>query len=1120
MFHVVYSNAYEILQTYLRLDLEQALFESKASFPQVSVVVGTKTLADKLRRDLSDQWGVCAGIQFQTAGAWLSRYLACDLSEGSRSSDFLWTVWSILTPEFTARYDRLNAFFNHALENRTPAMARYDLAVRIADTFALYVNYRLDWVLQWMGISDFVEYRRWVKPTEKQVLESQPDLNWQKDLWKAIYARLQNSRLDSARSNLEVLSRFRSYEKLRALVNENQPHSLFIFMPMALSPMALPIFKALNDADHDVRVYLFNPCREFWFDSYDPETQADAHEDDKILLFLRRNAASTRALINRFDVFAEESESPDPRERYKPHASSDYVTTLEAPTDWRSLRVASRVSRTDLNLAEGDGQAPTVLHALQKAVLMNDASELPETFTADDHSFRIIKAPTAIREVENAVDMIQAILAEDQTIKPSDILVVTPDIEGLTPAIDATFEALPESRKIQYRIAGQWNADEAGLVQALLDLGKLIFSRFDMQSFTEWLELPVITRSLNLAMDDLAVIKDWLIKAGFREGLSKEQLAWCRQADVIGEEVLEGTFDRALERLCWGYVTEGEGFSAYDVLPVRSGKANPYSETVQRPALFESLLKLSHLLKSAFEAMPSEREGAKPQAWLDWTQSLVDDFFALPTIRQAVEVINLQLRDLAAAFEACRDEKLPIEVFWQALTDRLEAQSFGGNSQGAVTFAGMSAFRRIPFKAVIMLGMNESSGFPGHQRAEEFNLMAVPELHRQGDRDSRKDNRNIFLDLILSARRYLVISYSVGLNAKAPLEPSPVVLDCLELLNANTGESVENWDKPFAVQLPLTATSEKNFEPQGNRFWACSDQALFETLGKRSALTELNDPEPFSDAGFSDEALPAPTVGLDELIAFYSATDRWLLKRLGLSLNDAQAAQSVPINPELDRLSQSILRSDIFRLFDQGLSADDVLAQIALDPSKGAYGTRRLSYESYIHLWYDAYTKAQAFKRSAQPRSLEDVWAVPGFESERFSRIAMRSNEIYEAVDDQGRTKRYLFAMAFTQSAILRAYLKQWLFNAAGYPLWLALLQEDGAAMIELKLEPVEPSRALELARLLMQRYNETAGDVTSNAPAYSEELVKQLWRGRSWEEAAERRAALDQSIKEMLDIK
>ena len=70
----------------------------------------------------------------------------------------------------------------------------------------------------------------------------------------------------------------------------------------------------------------------------------------------------------------------------------------------------------------------------------------------------------------------------------------------------------------------------------------------------------------------------------------------------------------------------------------------------------------------------------------------------------------------------------------------------------------MRQLRGLPYKVIVLWGLNEDSSFPGASHAEEFDLMK--RFPRRSDRDSRTDNRNIFLDLLLAARSKFLISYT------------------------------------------------------------------------------------------------------------------------------------------------------------------------------------------------------------------------------------------------------------------------------------------------------------------------------------------------------------------------
>ena len=1125
MFNVVYSNAYEVLQTYLRVDLEADFAASSESFPSAKVVVGTSTLQEKLTRDLADVWGVCAGIDFQTAGAWLSHYLASDLTDGSTSADFLWLLYSILTDEFTDRYPRLKQFFDHAKTNRTPELARYELACRIADTFAQYVNYRLDWVLEWMGVQVAEDYRRLAKPGEKEILAQQPDYEWQRDLWKKIYERLACS--DRQNNPLNILDRFSDYNKLKSEIKSNEPQSLFVFMPMALSPMALPIFKVLNDLGKNVYVYLFNPCQAFWFDAYDPETEANEKEE-KTLLFLRRNAAATRAMINRFNVFAEDTgaETHDPALIYKPVFSRSYYPSVQALlTDWRSLKVQAQVSRSDLNLALSDPGEPSVLHAVQQAILENKASVLPEVIDTHDHSIRLVKAPTLTREVENAVDMIHSMLSSNPDMKPSDILVVTPDVEALAPVVHATFESLPENRRIEYRIAGQKNADEASAGEALVQLGRMMSEGVSLASLESWLELPLVTETLGLELDDLAVLKGWLLEAGFRNGLSEKQIQKLQAQNDPGEDAFEGTLQRAIERLSWGFVTEGKGFATYDLIPVRRSQAAPFSDIHSLPNLFEVLLTVSGKLSETYDEWLKVSVTSSVSDWIDWTGHVLDRFFATQTSEESLAKIRARLRDFWQGMTVYDGVSLPFDVYWQALSVALGECFSGGLSRGVVTFAGMSAFRRIPFKAIIMLGLNEESAFPGREHFEEFNLMGISQLHRQGDRDSRRDNRNVFLDLILSARRYLVISYSVGVNKKAPKDPSPLVHDLLELINTNTNVGVGDWDRALATEIPLSAATLKNFSTDPVRFWKSSDKTLFDSLCLAHQQPKLLEEKPFAQGALSEDLFESETIALEELIAFYTNTPSWLAKRLGLSRFDIEEPEAVSMKPDTSALTQSLLRRDVFESFESEVTVEEILEQMKLDPTKGAYGTRQNSYQAIVENWYSAFSLKQTFLSKAVVSPVSTVLKMPGFEGRRFTQISVNLNQVYEmdaptASDENEAKKCVLFDEVFSKAQRVRVLLRLCALNAAGFAhsaKMLISLDGEQAAIVDWPAYP--QATAKEVIGKIFEAYLAVTENILALSSPYSDDVQTLLWRGSDLKSAQEQRAAFDLMIQKRLGI-
>lgn len=115
---------------------------------------------------------------------------------------------------------------------------------------------------------------------------------------------------------------------------------------------------------------------------------------------------------------------------------------------------------------------------------------------------------------------------------------------------------------------------------------------------------------------------------------------------------------------------------------------------------------------------------------------------------------------------------------------------------GGVTCCAMVPMRSIPFPVVCLIGMNDDA-YPRPHRPVSFDLMA--DRFRRGDRSRRQDDRYLFLETLLSARRCFYLSY-VGQNIRdnTILPPSVLVGELLDTLDRGfialaANRSARNW---------------------------------------------------------------------------------------------------------------------------------------------------------------------------------------------------------------------------------------------------------------------------------------------------------------------------------------
>jgi exodeoxyribonuclease V gamma subunit len=189
--------------------------------------------------------------------------------------------------------------------------------------------------------------------------------------------------------------------------------------------------------------------------------------------------------------------------------------------------------------------------------------------------------------------------------------------------------------------------------------------------------------------------------------------------------------------------------------------------------------------------------------------------------------------------------------------------------------------RAIPFGLVAVLGLNEGE-FPRRGADGGLDLMrAAPRLY---DREQRSDDRYLFLETVMSARRMLHFSYLGRAvkdgGARAPAAP---LAELLALLDAQCGINAEDsaLDRPWRVEHPLQPFDRRYFDSSDPRLFSHVD--AFAALHARATLSTL---PPFVDtAASAPAALPAqlPLRTLQRrFVRAVGVTPKWVLLRYRL----------------------------------------------------------------------------------------------------------------------------------------------------------------------------------------------------------------------------------------------
>jgi exodeoxyribonuclease V gamma subunit len=787
MLYVHFSNRYETLARLLMSELGGTRDDV---FAKDQVVIPSAAVQRDLTLALADRHGVCANIEFVYLARWLWQQVARVVPGVADESPFdpdalAWRVYAAFgDADFVAAHPRLSSYLQTAGNDH---VMRYELAVKVASLLEQYVTYRTDWLAKWQAGAS-------VAALAKSDGDARHDERWQAALWQRIAGELDMV----AEHPLERLVHALEQGGAKLAREAGLPSTVHVFALSAVPPLHLQALQALGRWS-DVHVHALNPCREYWFDlvdlkqlsQLDAAGQADGFDvGHRLLASWGKQTQASLALLTGIS----EGEGAQTTDAYEESGASTILAQLQdSILDLRELEPAS-IQRADA-----------------------------------DRSVEVHVCHSLTRELEVLHDHLLGLFAANPQLQPSDILVVTPDLAGAAPLIEAVFGTAPGARKIPFAITGLGRSTINTPVRAFLQLLALAASRCAASDVFGLLQQPVVARSFDLDDDSLAQVHDWMRGAGIRWGLDDEHVAALDLPAQVSHTLAAG-----MERLYLGYALPDSVHEPFEGLLPAGGAEG--SSAVALGAFWNFIQALQDLR----DAMGQART---PAEWLAYLHATADTFLS----GQASEVEDLlelhgTLDELAAAMErGGLREPIASSVVRAVLERAFEDPARGGVPTGRVTFASMSSLRTVPFKVVCAIGLNDGA-FPTADRPPEFDLMA--HAPRLGDRQRRTDQRTLFLDLVLAARESLYLSY-VGRSIRdnAPLPPSVLIAELLDVLVpaiAASGDSEKNLKAArdqLVVAHPLQPFSPQAFTADDERVRSF-DAELAEAL--RAALVARN----------------------------------------------------------------------------------------------------------------------------------------------------------------------------------------------------------------------------------------------------------------------------------------
>lgn len=824
-------------------------------FTPETVVVQTQGMAAWLKLRIGDSGRIAANFDTPFLVNFINRTLEAVFPQFRAdferfSTELLpWKICRILERE-PERYPELAAY----LSGPQAELKRWQLGCRIADLFDQYQIYRPKMLEEW---------RAGNRPEWN-------DADWQKRL----YLELRGGH--KGREHY-----FSEFFRLRAVPPGALPERVTVFGVGTMPPLFLDFFLKLSEFTV-VNFFYLNPSREYWSEQYsdfeaarlvarDGGTLEQFHDGNPLLAsFGAQGREFFRHMAGMPEVI-----HPEDGELFEPFLK----TSGDGPDDY--------VNPTRLTALQQD------IHAMFRRGPEPDGEITGRRFDfpPQDRTIRVHNCHSARREIEVLHDQLLELL-ENPELQPRDIIVMAPDINTYMPYIRSIFGQGP--LKNVYAVSDRSLRRTSRIADAFFELLKLRHSRFEASKVLDLLHVPAIRSRFGIEAADLGPVADWIERAGIRWGVDRsDRLANC----TVGFE--EYSWRQGLDRLLLGFARETvpEDLHSDGLLPLEAVEG---SSSVLLGRLVSAVERISALRRDCAGSRP-------PQEWSELLLKALDELF-LPAdeefdefsaLRRAVQLPGRQ------AAVAAYDSPVPVDVIEDAVDAALSPA--GRNDpflRGKITFCSLVPMRSIPMKVVAIVGLNDGE-FPRRDLKLGFNL--ISRKIAPCDRSRQAEDRYLFLEAILSARRNLLLFYQ-GQTARGNDEFPPAIP--LGELIAYLKKSAPFEETRHRLQPFEFSYFDRNNPNPDARSRSRENFEAAETL--LASLRRGRPPEPEAVPHLEPAGIAA--ISPQELERFFTNPCRWFLNnRANIFLfNDEEDSGDVEPTPEsVDRLQQYLLKTEI-----------------------------------------------------------------------------------------------------------------------------------------------------------------------------------------------------------------
>ncbi len=776
-------------------------------FRRTRIIVPNRSIQRYLSLRFAHRYGIAAQLEFPSLMSVFQRFLPQTHDRPNIDRKTIgWRIYRILRePGSGKAFPLLTQWI------RGDSKRLYDLSRQLGELYDKYMLYRPWWINDWEA------------GRTPQGLNGEPTAYWQGELWRRIAG--EDWKGNHFAAVFDRIERKEGWSGFSVEGRMNSRETIRIFGFSQLPPTVLQCLEHFSRLGITVKLYHLVPSGEYYADCKKNKDELREFLDR----YFREGQDPVRLLEGLNSVYFQ----------HNPLLASFAMQScvmLNRTVEWNDDAVFD-------DPAENMPDEGTVLHRLQKRIRGDMKSSVGRPPKREKgrgcRSVQIRNCYSAFREVEAAHNFILHCMDEDHDLPLKDIFIMTPAPADYAPLVDAVFNHASDTR-LGVSIADQPQTERLSSYSTLMKILSLFKGDFAASEIFAILQDRSLQEHWGFTSDDCRYCLARAMQAGIRWGWDAEE-----HSRSGGKAFPENSWQAGFDRMLLDYAVDADPATPYQVNDEDAVFPVPGFDG-GRAELLGKFIALTTKLHETAQIMRSREQNGVP--FPEWQTALADlagCLFGRDSQLKTLllSVLNTWHQELAES--DAEDVPLTAGIVLAYLQDKhvKPEDNTMGFMRGKITFCGLRPMRSIPADVILLLGMNHKT-FPEEDDAREFDIMQQYRTDRRsgvgrepGDPLRRDESRQLFLDTVMAARKYLYISY-VGRDIHDRKDKPPSV--CVDELKSYL---THEFGKNSFIELkePIHAFSPELFEN------SAANQSFSKNM--KDAAKQIADPSGITSSG-------------------------------------------------------------------------------------------------------------------------------------------------------------------------------------------------------------------------------------------------------------------------------